>query len=172
MTKCRGWFKGFVDLISDQIVIFITVHFTFYQKQYFGSVGSEKFWLPGSGSAKICGFTDPDPRCKISTKNSKKNFFTPKTQFWTFVKREIIKISSFLNGSSSFRLKLSEKNKTKILKNQQVLKKWPGSGSGFESEFIFSSADPGSGSVSKFNGSEALLIRLNIVGFQFVWFIR
>ena len=39
-----------------------------------GSVGSARFWLPGSGSgsAKICGSTDPDPRGKISTKNYKK----------------------------------------------------------------------------------------------------
>ena len=34
-----------------------------------GSVGSARFWLLGSGSAKICGSTDPDPRDKISTKN-------------------------------------------------------------------------------------------------------
>ena len=33
-----------------------------------GSVGPARFWLPGSGSAKKCGFTDPDPRGKISTK--------------------------------------------------------------------------------------------------------
>jgi len=31
--------------------------------------GSARFWLPGSGSAKICGSTDPDPRVKISIKN-------------------------------------------------------------------------------------------------------
>jgi len=49
-------------------------------------------------------FDFPDPRGKISTKNCKK----------TFEKREIIKISSFLNGSSSFRINISEKNKTKI----------------------------------------------------------
>ena len=39
---------------------------------------------------------DPDPRAKILTKTGKKKFFTSKT----------IKISSFLNGSSSFRLDL------------------------------------------------------------------
>jgi len=33
-----------------------------------------------------------------------------------FESKEIIKISSFLNGSSSFRIKISEKNKTKNLK--------------------------------------------------------
>ena len=33
-----------------------------------GSVGFAGFWLPGSGSAKTCGSTDPDPRGKISTK--------------------------------------------------------------------------------------------------------
>jgi len=40
-----------------------------------GSVGSARFWLPGSGSAKICGPTDPDPKGKILTKNSKKKSF-------------------------------------------------------------------------------------------------
>ena len=34
-----------------------------------GSVGSARFWLPGSRSAKICGSTDPDPKGKKSTKN-------------------------------------------------------------------------------------------------------
>jgi len=33
-----------------------------------GSVGSARFWLPGSGSAKILRSTDPDPRGKISAK--------------------------------------------------------------------------------------------------------
>jgi len=43
-----------------------------------GSVGSARFWPPGSksGSAKICGSMDPDPRGKISTKNDKKNFYS------------------------------------------------------------------------------------------------
>ena len=83
-----------------------------------GSIGSARFWLPGSGygSAKICGSTDPDPRGKISTKNCKKNFFTLKTQIWTFEKKKDYKISSFLDGSSRFRIKISEKNKTKNLK--------------------------------------------------------
>ena len=45
----------------------------------YGSVRSERFWLhPGPGSEKICGYTEPDPRGKISTKNCKKNFFSPK----------------------------------------------------------------------------------------------
>ena len=50
-----------------------------------GSIGSAKFGLPGSGSANI------------STKKCKK---------------DIIKFS-FLNGLSSFRIKISEKNRTK-----------------------------------------------------------
>ena len=57
-------------------------------KQYLGSgsgsIGSARFWLPGSGSAKI----------------------------WTFEKSEIMKISLILNGSSSFRIKISKKTKT------------------------------------------------------------
>ena len=40
-----------------------------------GSVGSARFWLPGSRSAKICGSTDPDPRGKKSTKNCKKKTY-------------------------------------------------------------------------------------------------
>jgi len=32
----------------------------------------QDFGPPASGSAKICGSTDPDPRGKISTKNCKK----------------------------------------------------------------------------------------------------
>jgi len=47
----------------------------FEQGLGFGSVGSARFWLPGSGSAKICGSTDPDLRRKISTKNCKKKTF-------------------------------------------------------------------------------------------------
>ena len=39
-----------------------------------GSVWSARFWLPGSGTAKICRSTEPIPRGKISTKNCKKNF--------------------------------------------------------------------------------------------------
>jgi len=56
---------------------------------------------PGSGSAKI------------SIKNCKKKFLlqNPKSEL---LKKEIIKISSFLDGSSSFRIKISEKIKKKI----------------------------------------------------------
>ena len=66
------------------------------------------------------GFLDPDPdpqkyAFKISTKATKK-IFTPKIQIWTFEKGETIKISSFLNGLSSFRIKTSEKIKQKIWK--------------------------------------------------------
>ena len=45
-----------------------------YKLQCLGSgfVGSARFWLPGSGYAKICGSTDPDPKTET------KNFFTPK----------------------------------------------------------------------------------------------
>ena len=39
-----------------------------------------------------------------------KTFFTPESKIWTFEKREIIKISSFLNG---FGIKIFEKNKKK-----------------------------------------------------------
>ena len=82
------------------------------------SVGSARFWFPGSGSAKICESTDPDPRDITSAKNYKKIFFTLYTQILTIEKREIIKISWFLNGSSNF-------NK----QNSVILKRWPRSGS-------------------------------------------
>ena len=59
-----------------------------------GSVGSARFWHPESrsGSAKICGSTDPDKRGKISTKNCKKKILLskPKSELlkkdklWTF----------------------------------------------------------------------------------------
>ena len=39
-----------------------------------GSVGSARFWLPGSGSAKICGSTDPDPRAKYQPKTANLNY--------------------------------------------------------------------------------------------------
>ena len=48
-----------------------------------GSVGSARLWLPGSGSAKLCGSTDLDPRGKILTKNcnKKKNLISkPKSE--------------------------------------------------------------------------------------------
>jgi len=110
-----------------------------YQCLGSGSVGSARFWLPGSGSTKICGSTDPDPRGKKSTKNCKKKtlILNPKSEL--LKEREIIQISSFLNGSSSFRIKISEN-----------LKEMTGS-------IFFFSTDPGSGSASKLNESYALL---------------
>ena len=57
-----------------------------------GSVGFAGFWLPGSGSAKICGSTDPDPRGKISTKICKK----PNMNYW---EREIINKAMYLTIS-------------------------------------------------------------------------
>ena len=55
----------------------------------------------------------------INQKCKKK--ITLKAKIWTIKKRGIIKISWFLNGSSSFSLKISEKNKTNwnsgLLKN-------------------------------------------------------
>ena len=68
-----------------------SVRYDFEQDLGFGSVGSARFWLPGSRSAKTCGSTDPDPRGKISTKN----FFTPKTQIQTFEKKRDYKNSNF-----------------------------------------------------------------------------
>ena len=60
----------------------IIYFYMFFQCLGSGSVGSARFWHPGSRSrfAKICG----------STKNCKKNV-TLKTHIWTNVKRVIIK---------------------------------------------------------------------------------
>jgi len=42
-----------------------------------GSVGSARFWLPGSGSAKKCGSTDTDPWGKYQQKTAKKLTLKP-----------------------------------------------------------------------------------------------
>ena len=42
----------------------------------------------GSGSAKICGPTDPDPRGKISTKTAKKTFLLSKSKSELLKKKE------------------------------------------------------------------------------------
>ena len=49
---------------------------------------------------------------KYQPKTAKKNILhqNPKSEL---LKKDIIKISSILNGSSSFRIKIKEKNKTK-----------------------------------------------------------
>ena len=68
------------------------------------------------------------------------------------MKKKIIKISSFLNGSSSFRIKISEKNKTKFL-NYFLLKNFSESLRNDLDYTLFSSEDLGSGSASKLNES-------------------
>ena len=45
-----------------------------------GSVGSARFWLPGSGSAKICGSTDPDPKSKYQPKTATKKILLSKSK--------------------------------------------------------------------------------------------
>ena len=69
------------------------------------------------------GFLDPHPdpqkyaRGNISAKNCKKKPFillNPKSELLR--KKEIIRISSSLNDSSSFRIKNAKKNKTRNLK--------------------------------------------------------
>ena len=81
-----------------------------------------------------------------------KKIFTRKTENWTIDKRGIIKISWFLNGLSSFSIKKSEKIRQickfvnfTLLKNSVNFKEitW------IRSRILFSSADPGSGSESK-----------------------
>ena len=71
---------------------------------------------PDSLDPQDFGFLDPDPdpRGKISNKNCKKTFLLLKPKSELLKKREIIKASSFLNGSSSFRIELREKIKQKF----------------------------------------------------------
>ena len=91
---------------------------------------------------------------KYQPKTEKKTFFLllkPKSEL--LKKREIIKISSFLNGSSSFRIKISEKIKQKF---DFLLKKFSKDlRIDLDPDPFFSSADPGSGSgsASELNGS-------------------
>ena len=94
---------------------------SFIINRYFYAVNiSAQDRLLVSGSAKLCGSTYTDPRGKISIKNGKKKFFF--TQIWTIEKREVIKISWFLNGWSSFNIKISEKIE-KNFENSALLKK-------------------------------------------------
>ena len=81
----------------------LSVKFFFCQIQCLGS---------GSGSTKICGSTDPNPRGKISNKNCKKNFFTLEIQKLYRDYKNFLISEWFIN----FRIKICEKNKTKILK--------------------------------------------------------
>ena len=63
-----------------------------------------------------------------------------------------MKISSFLNGSSSFRIKIREKK----IENYFLLKKFSkskGNDLDLDPDPFYSIADPGSGSASKLNGS-------------------
>ena len=83
--------------------------FSFKQCLGSGSVGSARFWLPGSGSAKIYGSTDPDPRGKISTKNCKKelNFTLCGSRIRIRIR---IKINWILSTGSSQGLNISWKS--------------------------------------------------------------
>jgi len=64
-------------------------------------------WLPGSGSTKICGSTDPDPQkyadprfriqgAKYQRQKCKTNFYSQSKSEPS--KKEIIKVTLFLNG--------------------------------------------------------------------------
>ena len=70
------------------------------------------------------GFLDPDPQERIRIKRAKYQQNTEKnySQITTIEKRDIIKTSLFLNGSSSFSPKISEK-KDKKFENSTLLKK-------------------------------------------------
>ena len=90
------WFKKkFLNKNVEFFLVYVTPRASM---GYLKNVGTfswiRKIWLSGSGSgsAKICGSTDPDPRTKYQPKTTKKNFFTLKTLIWTIEKREIKKI--------------------------------------------------------------------------------
>ena len=65
----------------------------------FGSVGPARFWL--------LGYTDPDPRDKISTKNCKTKSFNSQNPV---EKRDF---RNLLNGSSIFSKQISKKKEEK-----------------------------------------------------------
>ena len=80
ILHCHWWKFWSRDMDIKLILAIISI-----KNQCLGSGSCEfaRFWLPGSGSAKICGSTDPDPMGKISTKNciNKKNFISkPKSE--------------------------------------------------------------------------------------------
>ena len=77
--------------------------------------GSARFWLSRSGSAKICGSTDPDPRGKISTKNWRKKKIYSQNLNLNYWKKRDHKNFLISEGSSSFSIKISGK-KDKIQK--------------------------------------------------------
>jgi len=64
-------------------------------------------------------------KCRSTGQNINKKLpntkFTLKPQIWTFEKRQIIKMSWFLNGSSSLSIKISEK---RLFENSALLKKF------------------------------------------------
>ena len=61
----------FCQIGTNNICLFVI----FYQDQCLGSRSGGSPRLPRSGSLKICGSTDPDPRGKNST-HTKKNLLT------------------------------------------------------------------------------------------------
>ena len=83
-------------LFNIYISLILLSYYYFHRCLESGSVGSARFWLPGSGSLKICESTDPEQRAKFQPKTEKKNFFTLKTQIWTFDKKRDSK--NFLNS--------------------------------------------------------------------------
>ena len=95
---------------SSCFVHHLTINFTYAKYwNWRGSMGPKprsagfvRFWLPGSG------FMGQNINRKL-----KKTFFTLNPQNWSIERR---KISWFLNGSSSFSIKISEKIKQKIWK--------------------------------------------------------
>ena len=116
------------------------------------------------------GFLDPDPQkyadpririqeVKYQPKTTKNYFFTPETQIWAFEKKRDYKnVSFFLNGSSSFRIKISEKIYNKF-ENYFLLKNFSKSWRNDQDpDPFFFNADPGSGSASNLNGSLALVL--------------
>ena len=75
-----------------------------------GSVGSATFWRPGSGSTKIYGYMDPDPR--VRSKYQQKT----KPELELLKKDRLTKISLSLKRLSSLSSKISEKRSKITLK--------------------------------------------------------
>ena len=91
------------------ISIIRDISLCFFQCLGSGSVGFAGFWLPGSQIRK----QNADLRIRIQGVKHQPKTLCSQTKNLNCKKREIIKISSSLNGSLSFSIKIREKARDK-----------------------------------------------------------
>ena len=118
-----------------------------------------RIWIRNRWIRKILASRIRIHGAKYQPKTVKKN------QIWSIEKRKIIKISWFLNGSSSFSVKISEKVRQKIRKFCFVKRIVNLEELAWIRLHFFSNVDPwsGSGSAAKLIGSKALVKNRTIV---------